>query len=87
MKVFERLLIISVVNHNNFTLLKRFWGKILSNEILGCEILMSLVILGCLSDLWKVFYDKFNQGNYQKTDVGVKRKDIYKKPKIPSGHT
>lgn len=69
--------------HNNHTQEKHFWSKILSATLAGSKILMSLAILSCLSDLWKVCYNKFNQRNFQKLMLKVNTKKFVS----TSGHT
>ena len=59
--------------------------KILSNEFLGFNILIPLVIIK--SSLLPVkSYIKFNQGSVQKLDTEDKNQDIYQELTVTSGH-
>ena len=69
--------------HNNHTQAKHFWSKILSATLTGSKSLMTLAILSCLSDLWKVCYNKLNQRNFQKLMLKVNTKKFVS----TSGHT
>ena len=81
----ERVLITSVDIYKNRNHRKQFGRKILSNEFLGFNILMPLVVIK--SSLTPVkSYIKFNQGSVQKIDTENKSQDIYQKLTVTSGH-
>ena len=75
----------SAVIYNSFTLAKHFSSKILiSNELLGMDILIPLAILSCLSAREKfVISNKFNQINCQKLIVEVKARIFVKNLQSP----
>ena len=67
----------SAVIYNTCNHRKQLGSKILCIEFLGGNILMSLVIIKSLLVPVKK-YNKFNQGNFQKTDTEGKSQNIAK---------
>ena len=75
----------SPVIYKNCSLTKQFGSKILSNEFLGGNILMPLVIIYSYLVPVKI-YNKFNQGNVQKINTEDKIQDICPELTATSGH-
>ena len=76
----------SAVIYKNCNLTKQFENKIFSSEFLGGNILMPLAIIK--PSLVPVkSYNKFNQGNFQKTDTEGKSQDICQELTVTCGHT
>ena len=75
----------SAAIYKNYNLTKQFGSKILSNEFLGRNILMPLVIMK--SSLVPVkSYNKFNQRKCSKTDTEDKSQDICQELTATSSH-
>ena len=76
----------SAVIYKNCNLTKQFGSKILNNEFLDGNISMTLAIVK--PSLVPVkSYNKFNQGKFQKNDIGGKSQDICQERTVTSGHT
>ena len=84
---FDWLLMIQAATCNNCNFTKQYWSNILSNEFLGDNSWMLLAILSHVKCQWKVCYNKLEQWNFQKTDVGGESQDICQELAVTSVHT